>query len=254
MPDNTTSLFANVNAIATVMERRCGGNDAIGGYNLNMTVSNFPISVRPTGQTDTFDYFLVEVQGKAHLISQGDWQPNAYGIYVGLPQGAEMVDSSPDTTSSTTSYTASVSTTVGGSFGFFGGDLTGSVSASETIGHSTTQNTADLRIMNLQDDNAMIYLIARDSLLTQAEAPLLAQFLIKRPHSDATLDLSFTWRAYFQGGDRGALGGGWSGVDQCFSGFENPAHPEREPDYAKDSAAVDYVSKVNLTAPPAPRV
>jgi hypothetical protein len=254
MSDDSSNLFNNYRAIDTHLTRRFGGNEAIGGYNLDMTISHWPISVRPTGSDDVFDYFLIQLQGKAHLISRGDFQVNAYAITFSLPQGSELVETSPDTSIASTSYTASTSTTVGGSIGFFGEEATGSISASETISHSTTQVVQDLRIMNQQDENRIVYLVARDSLLTQAETPLLCQLLVKRPHSSDALAISFDIRAAFTGGDRGdwISQQNWAGVDNFLCGFVYPAHPDRIPSFLKDSAAVDYNLALQLTAPPLP--
>jgi hypothetical protein len=219
MPAQTSNLFDSVRSIASEITRRWNGNKTLGGYDLNMAVSNTPLSVRPKGSNDVFDYFLVQLQGKAHLKARAGNQVNAYAIYLELFDGAELIDSSPDTSVASTSYSASVSTTVGGSFGFFGDELTGTVSASETISRSTTQTVADLRIQNLEDDNAIAFLVARDSLMAMSETPLLVQYLIKRPHTSGDLRMFLNFRAYFKGGDLidNANDPDWSGVDQFFT-------------------------------------
>ena len=245
-----TEIFDKVRAIDQNIHARWPGNRAVDGYNLDITVSHWPISVQHA-EDPLSDYFLIQLQGKAHLGARHDFQVRAYEISYAIGQDhVEVIDTSPDTTESVTTYTASASTTVGGSFGFYGDTPTGSVSASETITHSTTQNVADLRIMNGQDKNKITYLIARDSLLTKSETPLLCQLLLKRPHSDDDLTVRLNFRAYFSGGDRGdwLQGLDWNGLEDWTSHFTG----DELPDYISESAAVDLMYHVHLKAPPVP--
>ena len=185
-----------------------------------------------------------------------------------LPEGLELVATSPDTTVATTSYTDSTSTTVGGSLGFFGGDLTGSISASTTIGSSTTRSVSDLTIENRSgmEDNVScwwIYQVQPGSKEAEGDTPILAQFLVRRHRSEDDLPLTVGMSALMDG--TSILFGQLSGAIQAVQG--GPAPTPADPAvtvtnsfsgaqwpalYLDNTAALSKQHPLTIKAPPAP--
>jgi hypothetical protein len=285
MPDGSSeNLFSQVRAIGSEESGTWPGNDYVGKWNYRIAVSSWPMSVQPHGEDQIYDYFLVEFNGQASLGMRHDQLLKGYSLYMNFdvplnppyqkgivkvfgvdteydithasPPGLELIASSPDTSVASTSYSDGVSTTVGGSIGFFGDSMAGSVSASTTISNSTTRTVADLRIENHSgvEDNLTCewyYEVSSDSLEAEGETPLLAQFLMRRPHSEDPFLVNLAVSAFFDnGGDPEGLGRhDWSDVDFT-SGFESN---DRQPTIYQNAARISKTHQVSISAPPAPK-
>ncbi len=280
MPDgsSTENVFANVKSIAQELENSWPGNSQIGRWNYRIAVSTWAMSVQPNGSTDTFDYFLIELNGQSSLEARGDRSVAGYSLYVGYnvplqppfktvtgpfgiampvtqgpPDGLELIASSPDTSVASVSYTDTISQTVGGSIGFMGDSPTGSVSSSTTITNSTTRTVSDLRIVNLSgvEDNLTCqwqYIVTAGSLEAQGETPLLGQMLVRRPHSTDPLKIQVSVYAYF-GNDGLDDSSDWQGLGQYIHAFNGDNLPPLE----QGNARVAMLHDLAIDAPPTPK-
>lgn len=261
---SSENLFANVRAIAQELTLSWPGTPVIGMWNYRVSLSAWPMSVQPTGSSDIFDYFLVELNGQSSLGGMEDRSVVGYQLNIDFyqpphfdapPPGLELIASSPDTTNATVSYTASVSTTVGGSVGFMGEAPTASVSASVTMSNSTTRSVSDLTIVNRSgvEDNLTCswqYKVTPGSNEASGTTPLLAQFLVRRPHTADPLKCNVEVSAYFN--DDGSLAGrnvpaSGPGSFMTFAGQTDPQLLEI------GNARMDNIHSIELAAPPAPR-
>lgn len=236
------------------------------------------MSAQENGSADTFDYFLIELNGQSSLAARGGRSIAGYGLYVdytvpyqppykivttswgpqpvtqGPPDGLELIASSPDTSQATNSYTDTISQTVGGSVGFMGDTPTGSVSASTTITNSTTRTVSDLQIINRSgvDDNLTCewqYIVNPGSLEAQGETPLLAQMLVRRPHSADPLKVGITMLTYFSNNGLNISDLEWQGLDQFMPGFAGDNLPPLE----QGNARLSMCYNLAIDAPPSPR-
>jgi hypothetical protein len=275
------NLFLNnLQSIGQELDFTWPGNAQVGRWNYRISVMAWPISICPQGSSEVFDYFLIELDGQASLETRGYRGPQGYELYMDfyqrkastptvmtptgivgvLPPGLELIKSSPDTTVATASYSDSISQTLGGSAGFFGESATASFNAAVTMSNSTTRTVSDLRIENrcgLHDNFSpdWQFLINPHSLEAEGATPLLAQFLIRRPHSSDPLVFSIWVYAFFSRlsvlpdpGLRGLPPNAWAGLDDYTFLFNAPDLPE----LLQHNARIGKGNPVSVAAPPPP--
>src|SRR5690349_17890677 len=106
---SSENLFANVRAIAQELDLTWPGTAVIGAWNYRVTLSAWPMSVQPSGSSDIFDYFLVELNGQSSLGASDDRSVVGYQLNIdfydpvigGPPPGLGLIASSPDTSVAT---------------------------------------------------------------------------------------------------------------------------------------------------------
>lgn len=261
MADGTTTsnnLLAQVGAIVQQLQNSWPGNAEVGAWDFGLSVNARPISVQPAGDDQVYDYFQIELVGQSSLATIGDRAPAGYALYVSYnaptkpPPELELVQAQPDTTTASETYSDGVSWTMSGSFGLSSKGVTFSVSGSKTMSHSTSVSVSDLQVLNLSQVGGVPvghwqFIVASGSLEAQGETPLLAQMLLRRPHSTDPLQLQIEVDAYFN--NKGLSNDlDWSGLSAHITGFNGDNLPPL--DYGNARIAMQY--DLTVAAPPPP--
>ncbi len=255
----TDNLFADIATVPYVLNDTWNGNTAIGVWQSTISVTGKAVSVQPTGQTDIYDYFLIELVGQSSLtVNKGNRPPVGYGLTIDFntpnepPPPVELILSSPDTTVTTTTYSDSLSYSFNGSIGFSPSGPSVSIGSSQTISNTTTSSIASLEVLNLSGVSGSVagswqYIIAANSLEAEGATPLLGQVLVRRPHSAAPFLINVEVAVYFSNKHL-PTGLNWNGVSQFIESFSGGHLPP----LAKGNARIAMQHTRTLEAPPLP--